>query len=218
MKSISVTLPEKAVHVEVKPEKTLDHEPYIETASGIKFHFLDPRQDEIDILDIAHSLSNQCRFTGHTSEFYSVAEHSILVSKLTGGDNRMRLCGLLHDACEAYMTDVATPVKAFLTNYRPLEYTMWKAVAHKFGLPVELPDEVKKADRLALLIEAKQLIASGGSDWIEAQGVEVPDTALDCNIPKIARYYFMKEFAQLTGLPEYCETLKTQRINYASAA
>jgi hypothetical protein len=188
--------------VEVKPEKTLDHEPYIETASGIKFHFLDPRQDEIDILDIAHSLSSQCRFTGHTREFYSVAEHSMLVAKLVD-DPKLKLCALMHDACEAYMTDVATPVKAFLTDYRPLEHTMWKAVAQKFGLPVELPDEVKYADRQALMIEAEKLIHSGGKDWVEFKTVVIPDVPVACLSPKEARFLFLCSFNNYGGTPEF---------------
>jgi hypothetical protein len=203
---------------EVKPEVTLDHEPYIETATGKKFHFLNPRSDEIDILDIAHSLSNQCRFTGHTIEFYSVAENSLLVSHLAGGDNKTRLCGLLHDACEAYLTDVATPVKAFLSNYRALESVMWKAVAKKFGVPEQLPQVVKDADRLALLIEAKQLIPSGGSDWIEAQGVNIPNRTVDCCEPKLARYRFLKEFAELTNDAVLCSAFNTLGATYASAA
>jgi hypothetical protein len=196
-----------------EPLKTLDHEPYIETVTGTKFHFLSPRQEEIDIIDIAHSLSNQCRFTGHTIEFYSVAEHSCLVADLVAPE--FKLCALLHDACEAYMTDVATPVKAFLGNYREMEHVMWKAVAEKFGVPVQLPQEVKDADRKALLIEAKQLISSGGSDWIEAQGVEVPSYILECAIPRVARYRFMVKFAQLTNDKAMCDLL---RVPYASAA
>ena len=73
-------------------------ESYIETVSGRKFYFLNPNPEDIDIEDIAHALSMQCRFTGHTKWFYSVAEHAIWVSYLV--PVHLALEGLLHDASE----------------------------------------------------------------------------------------------------------------------
>ena len=71
---------------------------------------INPDPEDIDIRDIAHSLSQQCRFTGHTSEFYSVAEHSVLVSEAVPA--RDAALGLMHDATEAYLADLAKPIKA----------------------------------------------------------------------------------------------------------
>jgi hypothetical protein len=204
-KSISATLPEKVEVVEVKPEKLLmDHGPCIETAMGNIFNFLEPTAEQISIVDIAHSLANQCRFTGHTREFYSVAEHSMLVARLVRNPEH-KMIALLHDASEAYLTDIATPVKAHLSNYRELEATIWKAVASKYNLPETLPEEVKLADRQALYIEAGQLIPSCGENWenYEAMQYDLPDIALECLAPKDARMLFLVAFNNYGGEPYF---------------
>ena len=73
---------------------------WLQTYTGKKFYPFDPREEEVDILDIAHALSQLCRFGGHTKEFYSVAEHCVLVSMCCPSE--VKLLGLLHDAAEAY--------------------------------------------------------------------------------------------------------------------
>src|SRR6266496_3875421 len=78
-------------------------------ASGKWFNVFNPKPEDVDIRDIAHALSNQCRFTGHTKEFYSVAQHSVLVSTFCAPEDAA--WGLLHDASEAYLSDIASPVK-----------------------------------------------------------------------------------------------------------
>jgi len=80
---------------------------WIQTYTGKRFWPLDPRPEDVDILDIAHSLSLLCRFTGHTSSFYSVSQHSILVAQEV--PKRLRLWALFHDAAEAYIGDIARP-------------------------------------------------------------------------------------------------------------
>ena len=79
------------------------------TYTGKEFYPLDPNPADIDIKDIAHALSNCCRFAGHIKSFYSVAQHSVIVSELCEPENA--LAGLLHDASEAYLSDIARPVK-----------------------------------------------------------------------------------------------------------
>lgn len=204
-KLIYAILPEKEARVEVNPEKTFNNEPYIESATGIKVHFLAPKEEEIEIMDIAHSLSNQCRFTGHTSEFYSIAEHSLLVASLINGDNKAKLCALLHDAMEAYLTDVATPIKKYLVGYKEIENNLWKIIAKKFDLPEELPIEVKIRDRQALLIEAEQLIPSGGKEWLNHAGTyeNIPDIKLACLSPKDVRLLFLVAFNNYGGQPRF---------------
>lgn len=185
----------------VKVDYSQDKEPYIETATGLKFHFLNPQPDEISILDIAHALANQCRYTGHCAQFYSVAEHSILVAHLTHPtDKKLQFAGLMHDATEAYLTDVASPVKAFLKGYKPMEDVLYSAIAAKFGLPDPLPDDVKHADRKALLIEASQLLPSGGKDWREAGMVEeLPEIEIVGLTPVQARLSFLRIYEVLSG-------------------
>src|SRR3990167_7144636 len=108
---------------------------WIQTYTGKRFNLLDPDIDSIDIEDIAHALSMQCRYTGHTLVFYSVAEHSVHVSRIT--DSSDSLWGLLHDASEAYLGDVASPLKhsGLMQGYIALEERVQAAICQKFGLP-----------------------------------------------------------------------------------
>lgn len=119
----------------------------IYTASGKMFNLANPEPSQIDINDIAHSLSMQCRFAGHTPRFYSVAEHSLLVSDLL--PDELKLWGLLHDATEAYISDISSPVKNLIPEITHLEMIIMEAIAIKFNLPFESftePAEVKNAD------------------------------------------------------------------------
>lgn len=130
---------------------------WIQTYSGSRFDICDPYKYEMRIEDIAHALSNLCRFTGHTREFYSVAQHCIHVSALC--PPKYALWGLLHDATEAYINDLATPVKSQLSEYRKFESRIGEAVVRNFNLnPEEMPYEVKYADRIMLHREMKDLM------------------------------------------------------------
>lgn len=104
---------------------------------------------DVDIHDIAHSLSIQNRFNGHTTAPYSVAQHSVLVSKCVSDKNA--LWGLLHDAAEAYLGDIITPVKT--EKQKGLEIEFLKCIANKFGLSLPIPNEVKEADVKMLVTE-----------------------------------------------------------------
>ena len=103
------------------------------------------KQNDISILDIAHSLSQQCRYTGHTKKFYSVAEHSLIVSDYL--PHPFKLWGLMHDAAEAYMCDLASPIKHSLPKFKAMENKIMDVIAIKYGLaPYPMPVEVKKID------------------------------------------------------------------------
>ena len=126
------------------------HEPgVILTYTGVKFTPMTPRIKDVRITDIAHALSQICRFTGHTSEFYSVAQHSLAVSYMV--PQELALWGLLHDATETYLTDIALPLKVLpeYDFYRAAEKRLSDVIMTTFGLPVEEPPEVKAADREA---------------------------------------------------------------------
>lgn len=139
--------------------------PFIQTYTGKKFHFLSPSQDEICIEDIAHALSNLCRFGGHTRQFYSVAEHSRYVSMVVPPEYALE--GLLHDATEAYLVDIPKPIKGFLGNYEEMEQNIYLAIAEKFGLAKELPQAVKDADVRMLFTEKQQLLPPVDWGWEE---------------------------------------------------
>lgn len=127
---------------------------YITTYTGIHFWPLDPRADEVNIDDIAHSLSMQCRFNGHIGKFYSVAEHSVRVAAECEEENR--LCGLLHDASEAYLCDIPTPFKKELPDYLEYEEKVQNVVYNRFGI-LEEPADVKKIDKVMLVTEMRDL-------------------------------------------------------------
>ncbi len=130
--------------------------PWIQTAGGRAFDFLAPSQESIDLGDIAHALGRLCRFNGHVNGFYSVAEHSVLVSRLVAPE--FAVAGLLHDAAEAYIGDVTKPLKDQLPDYQRIEAIVEQAIAERFGLPVPMPPEVKIADTMALAMEHRDLM------------------------------------------------------------
>jgi uncharacterized protein len=130
---------------------------WIMTHTGLKIYPLDPSPEEICFEDIAHALSNICRYTGHCSNFYSVAQHSVYVSVYSSHENA--LWGLLHDASEAYLCDIARPVKRsdYLKGYREVEERMMKVIAQKFCLSWPIPDEIKNLDNAFIMTEARDL-------------------------------------------------------------
>ena len=166
---------------------------WMQTATGRQFWPLDPRPEEICIGDIAHSLAHQCRFAGHCRQFYSVAQHSVLVSQAVPAE--YALWGLLHDASEAYLVDVPRPVKPYLAGYRDAEDTVMRVVCLAFGLPEEMPTEVKNADDAILADEAAQLMAPPPVSW----NFRHPPLGLLIRplLPVAARVQFLARFAEL---------------------
>ena len=128
---------------------------WIRTRTGKKFDLLNPRAEDVCIEDISYALSNICRFTGHC-EFYSVAQHSLVVQDelYYEASKEDQLFALLHDAHEAYVGDISTPLKALLPDYQVLEARVAAVVREAFGLPSEMPAVVKDADRRLLETEA----------------------------------------------------------------
>lgn len=186
-------------------------EPWIETYSGKTLHFLDPKEDEIDIEDIAHALSNECRFGGHTNNYYSVAEHSMLVASLV--EESLQLEGLLHDASEAYLRDIASPIKQYLTSYKDIEHGLMAVIAKKFGFNWPISPAVKEADTMALKAEARQLMPSKGASWIHLYPTkEEAKVKLLCLPPHVVKEYFMAAFNELTGVEKKIVVPKQQEI------
>lgn len=137
---------------------------YIGTFTGKRFWPLDPKPEDVDLEDVAHALSNICRFNGHTWYFYSVAAHSINVFELLkrhGCDRRTQLLGLLHDAAEAYCCDIPRPLKQFLPGYKEIEIGIMATIYEHFGIaePTEVEAKaIKWADNYILALEGKQLM------------------------------------------------------------
>lgn len=143
---------------------------FIKTYTDKKFYYDAPTVDMIDILDIAHALSQQCRFAGQCKFFYSVAQHSILASKWvleTTSDLDSAKYTLMHDASEAYCVDVPRPLKYKLQNYRQYEEKCQNVILEKFNLtlPQKYHSIVSEADDRMLFTEADALLASGSKDF-----------------------------------------------------
>lgn len=147
--------------------------PFIETFTGRRFKPLDPWPDDIDIQDIAHALSNQCRFSGHVREFYSVAEHSVRVSWTCRPEDA--LWGLLHDASEAYLVDLPSPLKQNegFSGYRASEKELMRVVCQRFGLNEVEPSSVRIADQILLSTEVRDLMFNRPEHWA-GQLVQAP--------------------------------------------
>ena len=144
----------------------------METFSGLWVDPLKMQSKEILIEDIAHSLSLQCRYGGHCRCFYSVAQHSVLVSDLLDGI-LLQLFGLLHDAAEAYLGDIIAPLKEEIPEYKQDEKILQGQIFIKFCGRLPNPDEqqrLKGFDTRLLLGEAKSMMPSRGIGW--RKGVE----------------------------------------------
>lgn len=144
---------------------------WIQTFTGKRFWPLSPRAEDVDIRDIAHALAMKCRFNGHTREFYSVAQHSVLVAHLVAETSpQFALDGLLHDAAEAYLPDVASPIKDSVLLGRDLrtgamydlfwivEHDLLTVIHHALGLGRPNYSLVKDADLTLLATEARDLM------------------------------------------------------------
>lgn len=163
----------------------------------------------MDIQTIANALSHICRFAGQLNCFYSVAQHSVLVSHLVS--TRWAFAGLMHDATEAFCNDLPKPIKQILPDYDVIEDKFWLALAKQYDLPIELPHEIHTADRIALITEARDL--QNGNDW----KTWLPDLqplpfVITAQRPEEAFRSFMRRFNELTGVSQ---NTKPYRYDYA---
>jgi len=164
-------------------------------ASGNYFDLCDPDNSPINIYDISHALSNLCRFTGHCHQFYSVAQHSVAVSRIVPPEDAM--AGLLHDAVEAVIGDVSKPLKTLLPDYRAIEDRIEASILHRFGVPTPLPESVKHADMVLLRTEQRDLMGAGEHVWVFTSGYKPLDQKIKPLGPDEAFWEFRKRFHEL---------------------
>jgi len=120
--------------------------------SGILFDVFNPREEDIKIIDIAHALSNLCRYGGHSPKFYSVAQHSVLCSLQAGTPQEQMEC-LMHDASEAYLIDLPRPIKRNIPQYVQIEDALLKVICEHFKLTFPLSERVHEVDNFILHFE-----------------------------------------------------------------
>lgn len=180
-------------------QQLIDEDAWIQTYTGKQFRPLRPRIEDLDINDIAHSLANQCRFAGHVKEFYSVAQHSYLVSYLCSPDDA--LWGLLHDASEAYLVDLPGPLKRHpdFNIYRVAEMYMMAVICDRFGLPREEPASVRHADKVLLATEKRDLLGAEPAPWFPLP--PPADWFIEGISPREAKLAFLQRFDELTVGP-----------------
>jgi uncharacterized protein len=168
---------------------------WIQTFTGRRFHPLAPDPAEVDITDIAHSLSLLCRFNGHCEAFYSVADHSVRVSRLLPGEHA--LAGLLHDAGEAYVSDLPRPVKKQVPAFDDMEDLVLRAVFDRFGLVFPYADAVRWADDVLLATEMRDLMTPAPEPW-PLREAPTPERVVPL-APLEAERLFLARFEELTA-------------------
>lgn len=185
---------------------------FIVTSTGKRFYPFAPCIDDIEIEDIAHHLSNICRFTGATKRHYSVGQHSLLVADILrskGYNAHTQFAGLMHDAAEAYVTDVPTPIKRELLiqglsydefwSFDAFEMNIWKLIVEKFQIEDRegIRKIVKEADMTAFYTEAKHLMGDP-PEWRERPGYNVfEETVVPFSDPAQTKFAFLGTFREL---------------------
>jgi 5'-deoxynucleotidase YfbR-like HD superfamily hydrolase len=169
--------------------------PYVSTFSGNRFYPLEPRIDRVAIEDIAHGLAYQCRFNGQTAEFYSVAQHSLIVAALVPPP--LRLAALLHDAAEAYLGDMVKPLKVLLPAFAALEDKVSALIAAAFRIDFSDYEPIKRADLIALATEKRDLMPHSAERWAYLDDVRALPDAIVLMSPSQAKQAFLAEFARL---------------------
>jgi 5'-deoxynucleotidase YfbR-like HD superfamily hydrolase len=180
--------------------------------SGKDVDIFNLKPNDIDIEDIAHSLSNLCRYGGHCLFHYSVALHSVLCSH-EEGTREEKLAFLLHDASEAYMNDLVRPIKhrPEFEHYRNEEDKIQKIIFEKYGLEFPFSQRVHDVDNQVLMRELKEVIifnheilhtsSKNEVSLRKARKILREEKLKKCTIPKItpeeAEEMFMDRFIEL---------------------
>lgn len=174
---------------------------WLGTNSGQVINLLDPDPDSITIEDIACGLSKNCRFNGQLKQWYSVAEHSIHVMALV--PDHLKKQALLHDATEAFICDVPTPLKRMLGDtYHQIEQRLAAAIGKKFNVSLtELHPTVMQADRIMVVTE-RDALTENPQNW-------GPDYEDVIRYPNFQRYRHTPRSAEVAFLSMWDKVKET---------
>lgn len=160
---------------------------WMQTYTGRAFSFSAPSPRDVDVRDIAHSLGMQCRYNGHTQKFYSVAEHCVVMATMVPVE--LIIHALLHDAAEAYVSDVVRPLKVLLPQFRDIERTIEWVIYEHFCVSLPGATEraaIERADLRMLRTERDQLLDEPPQPWAMVEDVSPFPLALQCWPPDVA--------------------------------
>lgn len=176
---------------------------WIQTDSGNPFNYLYPDDSVITIEDIASGLCSLVRFNGHSNWIirWTVAQHCLMMAD-AAEDDEIALACLMHDATEAYMSDVASPLKELLPKYREVEENVTQAILARFSLHFDphVWDIVKLMDKQACAWEAIQLQGPQKAKWAMGREVTYPFKHVEYYHPEETREQFINKFNELTQL------------------
>lgn len=175
-----------------------DRGDWMQTYTGRAFYPLAPSVEDIDPLDIAHALSLICRYGGHVSRHYSVAEHCVLMSHAVAPEHA--LWALLHDATEAYVGDMIRPIKHAMPAYRQIEDSLMGVICYRFGLGWNCPQEVRDADLRILRDERDALMTAPPLPWVFIEDVPMLGVRIEGWSPMKAERRYLTRLAELTDL------------------
>jgi hypothetical protein len=194
---------------EVRVDEDVRSSPWITTISGTRFYPFEPMGEEVRLEDIAHSLSLRCRWGGHCRQFFSVAQHAVMVAeKVYRGllDPGAALLALHHDSAEAYLTDLAGPIKARFKEFNDAEERIMAVIREKLGLP-EMRDlwasMIHRADLWARAVEARDNVNFPRHylDWLGNDDIGMADP-IRCWQPEQAEAAFLEKHREYYDLAQ----------------
>ena len=175
--------------------------PYVSTFEGNRFFLTNPHIDDVAIEDIAHGLAYQCRFNGQTKEFYSVAQHSLMVMSLV--PEEFRFSALLHDAAEAYLGDMVKPLKNLFPEFSVIEARVMEIIGNRFDLDLtHLDPSIKQADLIALATEKRDLMPHSVEAWHYLHNIAPLPKIIQAMSPQEAKIAFLEAF---NGFTYHCD-------------
>lgn len=190
----------------MEQHKTSD---WMQTHSGRRVYPLELEPDMICLADIAASLAKQCRFSGHCRQFYSVAEHSIRMTQVFPQNAPLQRWALMHDAAEAYLSDVTRPIKRrvhvvvrdAVRTFSDVEHEILDMIATRYGLQQPMPKaEIEYGDMVMLATERRDLLHSTEDSWC-CDGHEPLPQKIEPRGPEVAEADFLA-MARVLGITD----------------